>query len=67
MIRLLQGSPDVIELLEKNPFPEAPPRYVRAVLYDYRFTDLGTKREKDEWWKRERKGLYCRPIALRSN
>ncbi len=67
MIRLLQGSPDVIELLEKNPFPEAPPRYVRAVLYDYRFTDTGTKRENGTWWKRERKGLYCRPIALRAN
>ena len=67
MIRLLQGSPDVIELLEKNPFPETPPRYVRAVLYDYRFTDLETKREKGTWWKRERRGLYCRPIALRPN
>ena len=67
MIRLLQGSPDVIELLEKNPFPEAPPRYVRAVLYDYRFTDTETKRENGTWWKRERKGLYCRPIALRAN
>ena len=66
-IRLLQGSPDVIELLETNPFSEAPPRYVRAVLYDYRFTDLRTKREEGLWWKRERKGLYCRPIALRAN
>lgn len=66
-IRLLQGSPDVIELLERNPFPEAPPRYVRAVLYDYRFADVETKREKGAWWERERKGLYCRPIALRAN
>ena len=46
MIRLLQGSPDVIGLLEKNPFPEAPPRYVRAVLYDYRFTDPRDKARK---------------------
>ncbi len=67
MIRLLQGSPDVLELLEKNPFPGTPPRYVRAVLYDYRFTDLETKQEKGTWWKRERRGLYCRPIALRPN
>ena len=67
MIRLLQGSPDVIKLLEKNPFPEVPPRYVRAVLYHYRFTDLRTKRKDGLWWNRERQGLYCRPIALRSN
>lgn len=67
MIRLLQGSTDVVELLEENPFPETPPRYVRAVLYDYRFTDVETKREIGTWWKRERRGLYCRPITLRAN
>ena len=67
MIRLLQGSPDVLELLEENPFPETPPTYVRAILYDYRFSDPRTKREKGTWWKRERRGLYCRPIALRPN
>src|SRR5262249_16933832 len=33
LIRLLQGSPPVLRLLEKNPFPDRPPRYVRAVLY----------------------------------
>ena len=28
--RLLQGSPDVLALLERNPFPDKPPRYIRA-------------------------------------
>jgi hypothetical protein len=37
--RLLEGEPTVLAMLGKNPFPEAPPRYVRAVAYDYRFTD----------------------------
>ena len=39
MTRLLQGSPKVIALLEKNPFPDSPPEYLQAVVYDYRFTD----------------------------
>ncbi len=62
LVRLLQGSPDVLALIEKNPFPAEPPRYVRAVLYEYRFT-----RGSDHtaaWWKRERKGLYCPAISL---
>ena len=36
--RLLEGSNAVLQLLAYNPFPERPPRYVRALLYDYRFT-----------------------------
>lgn len=62
LVRLLQGSPEVLALLEKNPFPGEPPRYVRAVLYDYRFTHSSD--HTAAWWKRESKGLYCPPISL---
>ena len=65
MSALLQGKPEVLQLLAENPFPEAPPRYVRAVLYDYRFTDITTKRSEGTWWSRERKGLYCPAVSLR--
>ena len=62
---LLQGKPEVLQLLAENPFPEDPPRYVRAVLYDYRFTDIATKQSEGTWWSRERKGLYCPIVSLR--
>ncbi len=62
--RLLQGSHDVERLLLKNPFPNHPPRYIRAVLYEYRFTDSAERRSTGAWWKREEKGLYC-PILSR--
>ena len=62
---LLQGKPEVLQLLAENPFPEEPPRYVRAVLYDYHFTDIATKRSEGTWWYRERKGLYCPAVSLR--
>jgi hypothetical protein len=52
--RLLQGSPAVLSLLRSNPFPGAPPRYVRGVLYDYRFTSRAERRCTGEWWSRER-------------
>ena len=62
---LLQGRPEVLQLLAENPFPDTPPRYVRATLYDYHFTDIATKRSEGTWWYRERKGLYCPAVSLR--
>ena len=35
--RLLEGSPDVLRLLARDPFNGRPPRYIRAELYEYRF------------------------------
>jgi hypothetical protein len=61
LLRLQQGSPDVLALLGQNPFPDAPPRYVRALVYDYHFTDLATRRAEGTWWRREPMGIYaCR-------
>ena len=64
MSRLLQGSPQVLDLLAKNPFPESPPRYVRALLYEYQFTDFDTRRREGTWWKRELKEVYLPPLSL---
>ena len=64
-VRLLQGSPEVLQLLQRNPFPKAPPRYVRAVLYEYHFTDFATRRTTGAWWRRELKGLYLPQVSLR--
>jgi len=64
LVRLLQGSPEVLALLERNPFPDRPPRHVRAVLHDYRFTDLATRRATGAWWSREALRLYAPPASL---
>ena len=64
LARLLQGSPEVLDLLEKNPFPDHPPRFIRAVVYDYHFTDAETRRRTGAWWRREARGLYC-PVLSR--
>jgi lipase maturation factor 1 len=63
-LRLLQGSPDVLALLEKNPFPNHPPHYLRAGFYDYRFTNFDERRKTGAWWKRERAGDYLPEISL---
>jgi lipase maturation factor 1 len=64
MLRLLQGSPVVTGLLAKNPFPLAPPKYVRAELFDYSFTDFAQRRATGQWWRREPRGLFFPAISL---
>ena len=56
---LLQNDPDVLALFAANPFPQSPPRQVRAVIWQYWFTDLKTKRTQGLWWRRELLGLYA--------
>jgi hypothetical protein len=56
--RLLEGSPEVLALLGSNPFPGAPPRAVRATLWEYRFTDAAARRTTGAWWAREELGPY---------
>ena len=63
-MRLLQGSPEVIGLLEQNTFPDKPPRYIRGVLYEYHFTKYAERRSTGAWWKRKELGLYLQPISL---
>ena len=62
--RLLEGSKPVLALLSRNPFPGAPPRFVRATVYDYHFTDAATRRATHAWWRREPVGLYCPVLTL---
>ena len=62
MFRLLQGSPEVLALFASNPFPNAPPRYVRALVYDYYLTDWAERHPQGKWWRRELQGMYF-PVA----
>lgn len=62
---LLGGNPTVLKLLAENPFPDTPPRYVRATLYDYSFTGLDIKRSEGIWWEREWRRIYCPAISFR--
>jgi predicted DCC family thiol-disulfide oxidoreductase YuxK len=52
MDRLLEGSQPVLDLLGENPFPQRPPSYVRAVIYEYRFHTITGARAEGTWWRR---------------
>ncbi len=60
--RLLDNDPDVIALFRSDPFGTQPPRFVRAVLFQYWFTSLEEKRRTGNWWRRELLGLYAPTI-----
>jgi lipase maturation factor 1 len=61
--RLLLNSADVLELFKANPFGQSPPKYVRAVLWQYWFTSLDEKRRTGNWWRREFLGSYAPEIT----
>jgi hypothetical protein len=58
LVQLMNGSPPVVSLLAHNPFPASPPRYLRAVLYDYRFTSRPELSAEGTWWRRKAQRLY---------
>lgn len=62
--RLLEGDRPTLHLLRRNPFPDAPPRFVRARFFRYRFTTWRERRETGAWWVREFESDYLPPVHL---
>ncbi|XP_022089233.1 lipase maturation factor 2-like [Acanthaster planci] len=59
--RLLEGRPEVLDLIASNPFPEKPPKFIRANLYTYHYTTF--KSGSPSWWKRKFEREYMPPIS----
>jgi hypothetical protein len=64
VIRLLKNDRATLRLLRHNPFPDSPPRYVRARLYHYRFSTLDELRRQHVWWHRTLEGEYLPAVTL---
>lgn len=63
--RLAEGSPPVLALLERAPFPPERVRALRWALDSYRFTDAAERRRSGRWWRRERRYVSA-PVPRRS-
>jgi hypothetical protein len=57
--RLLAAEPAVLGLFAADPFHGTRPRAVRAVLWQYWFTDRATRARTGAWWRRHYLGLYA--------
>ena len=64
MGRLLENEPTVTALLEKNPFPDKPPVFLRASFYEYTYAGSAEK-AKGIWWDRRLLGIYFPAVQLR--
>jgi hypothetical protein len=53
MLKLQEGSPQVLSLLADNPFPDKPPVHVRALLYRYFYTTPKQRAATGDIWQRE--------------
>ena len=62
--KLLQGQPEVLKLMAKNPFPAHPPKFIRAVAYEYHFSDDTMRKASGAWWTREPIGIFLPPLSL---
>ena len=62
--RLLQNDRSTLSLMAGNPFPDRPPTWIRAQLYQYWFTTARERRETGNWWRRVFVRDYMRPISL---
>jgi len=64
MYRLMTGEPSVIGLLEPPPFAK-PPKYMRALLYNYQFTTLQERSRTGAVWSRSLLGVWYGPVSLK--
>jgi hypothetical protein len=60
--KLLHNDHLAVNLFDSNPFPYKPPRYIRAVLYRYRFASPGNPQHL--WWVRDRISIWLPPLYI---
>ncbi|HEV8084809.1 MAG TPA: lipase maturation factor family protein [Chitinophagaceae bacterium] len=60
--KLLHNDPNIINLFACNPFPDKPPRYIRAILYRYSFAKPGSA--KGLWWHRDRMSIWLPAMSV---
>jgi hypothetical protein len=63
--RLAANTPAVTGLLAHNPFAKEPPRFLRAVLYEYRFTTAAERARNGNWWERTVMEYYLPATPVR--
>ena len=52
---------NALSLFAKNPFPDSPPKFVRAILYRYHFASPDDP--SGAWWTRDELGEWLPPLS----
>ncbi len=62
--RLLEGAPAVGGLFAEDPFPDEPPRYVRARFVHYELNSAAKRRAGEPLWRTRDMGYFVSPLHL---
>jgi|SRR5690625_3035340 len=62
--RLLEADPATLRLFSHDPFDGDRPAWVRARVYDYRYSTWRELRTQHVWWVRELAGTLVDPVSL---
>ena len=62
--KLMHNDPPTLGLFAGNPFPDHPPKYIRAVRYLYHFAKPGNP--EHVWWTRDDKQVWLPPYSVTS-
>jgi len=65
LLKFLEGDTAVLSLMRSNPFPDRPPRWIRAQLYLYAFTSVEERRQTGRVWNRRLVAPYYPPVRLK--
>lgn len=63
---LLEGNKEVLKLVRINPFPDKPPKYIRARAYLYEYTSWAEGKLSKAWYKRKDAGLFTPTLTLKN-
>ncbi len=61
--KLLHNEKNALSLFASNPFPQKPPKFIRAVLYKYSFAKPGNPQHLR--WNRDKLGAWIQPLSTR--
>jgi hypothetical protein len=65
---MLKGDPAILSAFKSNPVsPAVRPKFIRAYVYNYHFSDWEALVKRGEWWRRDNKLLYIPPVQLDEN
>jgi lipase maturation factor 1 len=63
--KILQGKKPVLALLSNDASTDSSPKYLRAIIYEYRFSQPSFPGTNSTWWERKNRLSYSPVLTLR--
>ena len=68
IVQILMNNKEVLNLLEYNPFPDSPPKYIRILKYKYNFVSKDKiGKENNNIYYRKLDSIYIDKCYIKKN